>query len=196
MPAAAPTSFFDSTGFGTILGGLSGLLGNIGSTTGNTSGTTSGTSSSSGTGSSTPVLSDEQQMIANSFGNGLVNQFNQGTNLQPYQASGDQSINQAGNNNAANISNSLASRGLSYSNAAGTALTENRLNTVNQENQFNESIPLLQKQLTSQNLSQLVSGFSALPTGSTTTQTQAGMTNATSNQNSVQKTASGLLSLF
>lgn len=181
-----------------FLAGGAGALGSSGTVT--TNGTSSMTGSSSGTssGTTTPVLSPEQQAIAKLFTQGAQNQYNQGTDLTPYKFSGMQQINQQGNNNAAQIANSLASRGLSYSPAAGTAETQNILNTGNQQNQFLSSIPLLQRQINQGNLQQLISSFSALPTGSTFSGSQNQQQQQNQTMNQTQKTQqspwAGLLS--
>ena len=194
---SASNSFNPLSALLPILMGGAGYLGSTGTTNTTGSQTTSGTTSGTSSGSTSPVLSAEQQMISNAYGNALMNQYNQGVNLAPYQAAGDQSINQQGNANAANIANSLASRGLSYSPAAGTAITQNRLNTVNQENQFNESIPLLQQQINQGNIQQMISGFSALPTGSTTTGTTSGTTSSnTQSQQTQTKSTNPLAGLL
>ena len=164
-----------------LLTGGAGFFGASGPNT-QTNSTTSSSGSASGNSSSstTPNLSPEQQQIANSFGNGAVNQYNRGTDLTPYKTSTMEGIAEQGQNNAAQIANSLASRGLSYSPAAGTALTQNTLNTGNQQNQFLSSLPLLQHQLDQGNLQQLIQSFSALPTATST----SGSFNQNQNQNS------------
>lgn len=175
---------------GLVAGGFAGAGGALGS-----SGTThtTGTTSSSGTGSgssnffSNPVLSGPGADIANAFRNGLLNQYYQGVNLQPYQAAGEQEIAGQGRNNASSIANAYASRGLSYSPAAGTAQTQNILNTGNEQNRFNATIPLLQRQLNQGNIAQLIQGFTALPIGQSGGTSQNQQFNQSQNQDTTTK---------
>lgn len=177
---------------GLVAGGFAGGAGALGS-----SGTThtTGTTSSSGTGSgssnffSNPLLSGPGADIAKAIRDSLLNQYNQGVNLQPYQQSGQQQIAGQGRNNASAIANAYASRGLSYSPAAGTAQTQNILNTGNQQNQFLSQIPLLQHQLNQGNIQQLIQGFTALPYGTSGGTNQNQQFNQTQNQDTTQKTS-------
>lgn len=115
----------------------------------------------------TPNLSPFQSQLAQLFTRGAQGLWDQSTNLSPYTTQGMQGITQQGSANRENIANSLAARGLSYSPAAATALTQNTLNTGNQQSQFLSQIPLLQRQLQQQSLQQLIGAFGALPTSVT-----------------------------
>jgi hypothetical protein len=119
------------------------------------------------TSSVTPNLSPFQQQLAQLFTQGAGDLYNQSTNLQPYTTGGLQQIQQQGGANNQVLSNILAARGLSASPAAATALSGNVLNTGNQMNQFLQTVPLLQRQLQTQSLGQLIGAFGALPTGVT-----------------------------
>lgn len=170
-----------------LISGLAGLFGGGTQQKQATSETSSGTQNTSGStaASTTPELSDEQQQLANTYGEGLINQYNQGVNLQPYEASGLQNIQSSNAAAAKATNNQIAARGLSFSPAAATAETAQNINAGNQTSSFLNSLPLLQKQLTSQNLAQLVQGFSALPTAvsstGTSNQTQTSNTSTTGN---------------
>lgn len=169
-----------------LISGLAGLFGE-GPQKSATSQQSSGTQTTNGTTSSntSPELSSEQQQLANQFGEGLMNQYNQGVDLNPYKAQGLQNI-QSGNQAAQKATdNMIASRGLSFSPAAATAQTAQNINSGNQTSSFLNSLPLLQHQLTQQNIQGLISGFSALPTAVSSNgqnnQTQTSNTSTTGN---------------
>lgn len=170
-----------------LVSGLAGLFGGGTQQKQATSTTSSGTQNTAGTTSATttPTLSAEQQQLANTYGEGLINQYNQGTNLQPYEASGLQNIQSSNAAAAKATNNQIAARGLSFSPAAATAQTAENINAGNQTSSFLNSLPLLQKQLTQQNLQQLIGGFSALPTAvsSSGTSNQTQTSNATTTGN-------------
>lgn len=189
-------------GLGSILGGLGGLFAGLGTSTTNTTGSSNSTQNQNGTssGSTTPNLSTLQQMLSNLFGEGEINQYNTNTNLTPYTNQGLEQINQGANSANDNISNILAARGQTFSPTASVPLVQNQLNRENQQSSFLSQIPLLQKQLQQGNLQQLMSGFSALPTGvSTAGQTSQSGTSNTNSQQQVTKPGSilgGLAGLF
>lgn len=149
-----------------LISGLAGLFGGGTQQKTATSQQSSGTQTTAGNTSSstTPELSSGQSQLSNQFEEALMNQYNQGTNIQPYEAQGLSNI-QSGNQAAQKATqNQIAARGLSFSPAAQTAETAQNINAGNQTSSFLNSLPLLQKQLTSQNIGQLISGFQALPT--------------------------------
>lgn len=149
-----------------LISGLAGLFGGGQQQKQATSQTSSGTQTTSGStsASTTPELSTEQQQLANTFGEGLINQYNQGIDLTPYKAQGLQDIQSSSAAAKKATDNQIAARGLSFSPAAATADTAQNINSGNQQSSFLNSLPLLQRQLTQQNLGQLISGFQALPT--------------------------------
>ncbi len=160
-----------------ILAGVSGLAGLFGGGTQQkqaTQTTSSGTQNTTGTNASntTPNLSPIQQQLINQFSSGAENLANQGTNLNPYTASGLQQIGATGNTNQQNISNTLAAKGLQYSPAAGNAYTQNAINTGNQQSNFLNQIPLLQRQIQQQNIAGLQSAFQVQPTATSSTGAQ------------------------
>lgn len=161
---------------GGIGSGLAGLFGGGQQQKTQTSGTISNTSSGTTNSSTNPNLSPLQQALINQFTQGASSLYNQSTNLKPYQASGLEQINNGSNTAATAIQANNAAHGLSFSPAAATSQNQNTLNRVNQSTQFNNSIPLLQRQLQQQSLGQLVNAFQVIPTGQTTngTQTQSG----------------------
>ena len=167
-----------------LLSGLAGLFG--GGQQQETSGTQSTTGTQNTSSSTTPNLSPIQQNLINQFTTGAENQYNQGTNLQPYTASGLQQIGATGQSNMQNIGSTLAQKGLQYSPAAGNAYTQNAINTGNQQSQFLNQIPLLQRQMQQQNIQGLESAFQIQPTATSST----GTTNSSSTTNQ-QGTVSG-----
>lgn len=160
--------------FSLLLGGISGLAGLFGGgqqQQTNSSSSQQQQSQQSGTSSQnlTNNLSPLQQQLAGLFTNGAINQYNQSTNLQPYEAQGEQQINQNSKLADQVSQNTLASRGLEYSPTAAVTENQNQLSRIGQISQFQNSIPLLQRQLQQQSLSGLVSAFSALPTNRSVT---------------------------
>jgi hypothetical protein len=149
-----------------LVSGLAGLFGGGTQQKTATNINSSGTQTTGGTtsASTTPNLSAEQSQLSNQFGEALMNQYNQGTNIQPYEASGLQNIQSSNQAAQKATQNQIAARGLSFSPAAQTAETAQNINAGNQTSSFLNSLPLLQRQLTSQNIGQLINGFSALPT--------------------------------
>lgn len=166
-------------GLGSLLGGLGGLFGSKPksvTTNSNQTSETEGDFSSS----TSPVLSDMQSMLANLFGNGLADRYRAGpTDLSGYEAGGLSEINKGADLKSKIISNTLASRGLSYSPYAGAQLAQPESERVGQGVDFLNQMPLLQRQLQQQDLSGLIQGFGALPTGSTTSGSQSGFSNNT-----------------
>ena len=159
-----------------ILAGVSGLAGLFGGGTQQkqaTQQTSTGTTNSS----TTPNLSPIQSSLINQFTTGAENLNNQATNLTPYTAAGLQQIGQTGQTNQTQIANNLSQRGLNYSPVAANATTQNVLNTGNQQSQFLNQIPLLQRQLQQQGIQGLEQAFQVQPTavsstGTSTTNTQ------------------------
>ena len=162
---------------GGLLGGLGGLFGGNATKNVNSSQNNSGTSSSQtqNYGTTSPNLSPLQSMLSNMFGGQAAALSQQDPNLTGYTAQGLQNINQSTNAASKNVSNQLASRGLSFSPYAATAMAQPQIAAAGQQSNFLSSIPLLQRSLQQQNIAGLESAFSALPTG--TTSTSGGNTN-------------------
>ncbi len=147
-----------------IISGLAGLFGGFKkpSTQTNTS-TTEGVSS--------PELSANQNLLSDTFTQALLKRFNTDTDLSRYSAGGLQEINRAGDARSKIINNLIASRGLSFSPAATTAQIGNENERLRGSTDFLNTIPLLARQLKGQDISELIRGFSALPTASRTSST-------------------------
>lgn len=187
------------------IGGLAGLFGggNQQKTQTNgtitTNGTSSGTSTlnnnqtTTGTNQVTHQLSPFQQQLAKLFTQGTADQYNKASDLSGYTQSGLQQINRGSDLANQAIQNTLAARGLSWSPAAANATVQQQQNRVGQQEQFLQQIPLLQRQLQQQALSQVMQGFSALPTDTSTTATgsttgsQTGTTEQTTNSTQNQQ---------
>ena len=90
-------------------------------------------------------------------------------------------INQGSDAASKAMAANLASRGLTFSPAAGNAQTAATLARTGQQAQFANSIPLLGRQMQQQSLGQLMNAFQVIPTGTTS----AGTTtqNSTQTQN-------------
>lgn len=163
---------------------LAGLFGGGKQQQTNSSQNTSGNQNQfySGRSSSNPQLNPFQSALASLFTRGTMDQYNRGTNMAPYTSQGLQGIQSQGTQNNKLISNILAQRGLSYSPAAATGLTQNALNTGNQMSGFLQSVPLLQHQLQQGNLDQLMKAFGTMPYG--TTQDTSGQSQGTTQSNS------------
>ena len=170
---------------GGIGSGLAGLFGGGKQQKVQTSGTitnnSSGSSSGSFNSSTNPNLTPLQQSLITQFTQGASNLYNQSTNLQPYEASGMEQINQGSDAASKAMAANLASRGLTFSPAAGNAQTAATLARTGQQAQFANSIPLLGRQMQQQSLGQLMNAFQVIPTGTTS----AGTTtqNSTQTQN-------------
>jgi hypothetical protein len=131
-----------------------------------------------------------QTALMNNFSNSANNQLNNATNLTPYTQSGLQNIQGQGQANQTALSANLASRGLSSSPAAATALTQNQLNTGNQEQNFMAQIPLLQNQLQTQAQQNAEAAFRT-PGVATTSSGTSGGTTLTQGANQGTSTTTG-----
>lgn len=171
-----------TTGIASTFGGLAGLFGGGKQQQTNTNGTIKNNGTSTFGQSTNPNLNPLQTALMNQFTKGASNLYNQSTNLTPYTSAGLENINNTSNLAAKNIASNLAARGLSWSPAAGTAETQNVLSRASQQNQFLNSIPLLQRQLQEGSLGDLMNAFKTIPVGQTSsgtttqdnTQTQQG----------------------
>lgn len=153
-----------------ILSGLAGLTGGLGKNqqTQNQNSNTTGSShqTTSGSSQTNPVFGELQQRLMQLFTGGAEQMFRDSTDMGPYQNAGLQNIGAQGNQNRKMLDAILAQRGLSFSPAAATSLTQNALNTGNQQSQFLSQIPLLQRQMQQGGLDQLMRAFATIPTGS------------------------------
>ncbi len=168
---------------GAVIPGLAGLFGGGKQQQVNTNQTTNQSQQGfqSGQTSSTPNLNPFQQTLAQLFSGGAADLYKQSQNLSPYTSQGLQTIQGQGAGNAKSIANNLAARGLSFSPAAATATTQNTLNTGNQMNSFLQGIPLLQRQLQTQGLDEMMKAFGVQPFGTTTDQSGQSSMTGTSN---------------
>ncbi len=168
---------------GAVIPGLAGLFGGGKQQQVNTNQTTNQSQQGfqSGQTSSTPNLNPFQQTLAQLFSGGAADLYKQSQNLSPYTSQGLQTIQGQGTGNAKSIANNLAARGLSFSPAAATATTQNTLNTGNQMNSFLQGIPLLQRQLQTQGLDEMMKAFGVQPFGTTTDQSGQSSMTGTSN---------------
>jgi hypothetical protein len=144
------------------------------------------TGTNASTSTNTPNLSPFQQQLASVFTQGATNLFNQASNMSGYTQQGLEGINNTAGLNSQVLNNTLASRGLSYSPAAANAQVQNQLSRTAQSNTFLQQVPLLQRQLQSQALGQVMQAFGVLPTGSTQTGNQTSNVNSSGTSTSSQ----------
>ncbi len=137
----------------------------------------------SGQSSSNPNLNPFQAQLAALFSGGAADLFKSSSNLAPYSTQGLQTIQSQGRQNSKAIANNLAQRGLSFSPAAATPLAANTVNTGNQMSSFLQGIPLLQRQLQTQGLDELMKAFSVQPFGTTQNQSGQSQSQGTSTMN-------------
>ncbi len=164
---------------GAVIPGLAGLFGGGKQQQVNTNQTTNSNQNQnySGSSTSTPNLNPFQQTLAAMFSGGAADMYNKSTNLAPYTSQGLQQIQGQNTANSKSIANNLAARGLSYSPAAGNAQTQNTLNSGSQMNTFLQGVPLLQRQLQTSSLDELMKAFQVQPFG--TTQDSSGNASST-----------------
>lgn len=189
-------------GIPAIFSGLSGLFGggqqqkvttngtitNSGTQTGTGTSSQSGGGSTSGFSQTNPNLSPLQQQLAAMFTKGAGDLYNQSTDLSGYTSGGLANINKSGDLANQLAQNSLASRGLSYSNIAPVVQNNNNLNRLNQGVQFQNQVPLVQRQLQEGALGDLMKAFQVLPTG--TSSVTGGSSNFNTTGNTTQNQTS------
>lgn len=130
-----------------------------------------------------PILSDE---AASGYGagiNALINQLQRGTDLTGYKAAGLRTLNKQAEMKQKLLQRTLAQRGLSYSPAGAAIEARNADANAGEQFDFLNSIPMLQRQLQSEDATRLVQAASAMPVGNrqtgTTTSTGTSTTNST-----------------
>ncbi len=133
-----------------------------------------------------PVMSDE---ASSGFGvgiNQLINQVTGDPDLRGYTAQGLRTINKQSDIKRKLLERTLSQRGLAYSPAGAAIQARSDDETTGQTFDFLNSIPLLQRQLQSESIMNLIRAASAVPTGSrqvgTTTQTGTSTTQGTTTQ--------------
>ncbi len=160
-----------------IISGLAGLFGS--SPKQNTQNNTSDSNTSfnnNSTSTTTPELSDLQQLLSKVAGYGALNQYGKGSGdlIDSIRQGGIKSINAGTDIKSKAVSNILASRGQSYSPAAVGALSNPQSDRVSQYAQLDQSLPQIGYQIDQNNFQNLLSAFKALPTATTTTGSSSG----------------------
>lgn len=152
-----------------LLSGISGLAGGLNNRPNTGTQTQTGTigDTSSGTTSSTPTFTPQQQQLSDQLTSGYQSSLNEDPNLTGYQATGQAQINSGNDARQKAISNIMASRGLSYSPAAGAALGAAKGQGISQSVDFANSIPMLAQQLKLQKLQQAGGFFNSMAHGQT-----------------------------
>lgn len=115
-----------------------------------------------------PELSRNQNMLSDSFTRALIDRFESDPDLSGYQSGGLQTINAASDARSKIINNMLASRGLSFSPAAATAQIAGENARLSDATSFLNQIPLLARQMKGEDITNLIRGFSSLPTATRT----------------------------
>lgn len=163
---------------------LSSLLATLSQLNGKTASTTTSTGTTTG-GYATPGATN----LSNQVGSQYANLAQSSTNLQPYESQQVEQINQNSNSQSQAQQAALAARGLSTSPVAGTVAAQTQAQRVGQISNLESSIPLLQQQLTTQNLSAANSYLANAPKTQAVTGTQD-QTGTTSQTGSTTQTGS------
>lgn len=127
----------------------------------------------SSTSTTTPTYGAEYSPLLQTMRQLALARLRQPTDLSPYRSSGMQTINQAFGNARMASSNDLTARGLSTSPIAGAVDTNNQNARAASLAGFENSIPLLARQLQGEDLG-LAAGVANMGRGSTTTGTESG----------------------
>lgn len=156
--------------FGTAAAGGAGALPQTSSGTTTNSSTTNSNSTSNNSGSqsssgiTTPILDGETL----DFRNQLMNRYMQSlapSDWSGFRLGGIQNINNNANIADQATQNILQSRGLNFSPVAGTQLSQNQNNRLNQIGQFENDLPLKAMAFDQQRLNDAGGFFSRIPTG-------------------------------
>jgi hypothetical protein len=115
-----------------------------------------------------PELSYNQRVLSDAMTRALIDRLYKDIDLSGYTSGGLQTINQASDARNKIISNILAARGLSFSPAAATQQTLAENARLADASSFLNTIPLLSRQLQTENIENLMRGFNILPTATRT----------------------------
>lgn len=116
-----------------------------------------------------PVLTSELQQALSVLMPQLQNNLRNSTDLRGYQAEGLRNISNEGLNARAKLAQMIAQRGLGNSPAGAALYARQADDEAGKAISFNNSIPLLARQLQGQDLDRLLKVAAILPTGQTTT---------------------------
>jgi hypothetical protein len=134
---------------------------------------------------SLPILGDEQQGLQSALIARVMNQLNNpDNNLGSIITQGIQNINAGGDARRIGLSRALASRGLSRSPAAVSAIAGSEGARISDVINFRNQAPLMADQIRRANIQQAGDIFSRIPTGRRTTRTGSTVTNQTGSQTS------------
>lgn len=190
-----------------IISGLSALAGALGSRKGAQTSTQnqSSTSSSSYNDEASqdvnlatmPEMDATQQFYRDYILKSLMDRYKSSTDLTGYTTAGLQNINTGAAAQRNALSQILASRGLSYSPAATSAMGRIESGRIGEQVGFLNQIPLLQRQFGNEDINNLANFFRTLPTGQrqtgTTTQRRFGTSGGTSTGTGVNQPAGNVL---
>jgi hypothetical protein len=179
------------------ISGLAGLFGNKNKTTKSTSDTTQNQSGSQ-SGLNTNIMSELQGNLANTAGYAALQQMRNAGDTSGIVAQGLQKVNEGGDIRSKILKNILASRGLSFSPTASSAVAQGESDRVGQGTEFLSQVPQLQRQMQMDSIKQLMSVFSALPMDTATNQnySSSGETHTTGTGTQPGSPTAGLLGGF
>jgi len=136
--------------------------------------TTSNTTSSwNNTSTQNPVLDPIQQRIYELLTSRSINRLNQPTPLGGYESTGLSNINKVSDAVRRNLENRLASNGISGP-AAGSSMTQLELARAGEATRFQNSLPLLAREMGFQDEAAAAAAYGLKPLGTTTTSTGTG----------------------
>jgi len=159
-------------------------------TTGTTNQNTTGTTTQSGVNTTTPNLSTGQQGLIDS----LTRQYGSITSgipaaMQGIKNTGMQTINRGAQAAQRGLSENLAARGLANSPASGVAIGNQDNQRFASQNQFLQSLPMTQQQMTLNAMGQAGNFALGIPHGETQTTSGTGTTNQQTTGTTNQTTA-------
>lgn len=176
-----------------ITAGISGLAGLFGKKQSNTSNTTyNSTNNSTNQSSTAPSLTGQQQGLIDQLLSQYTSRLNQGADMSGYAAGGLQNINKTSNIAKKMSDNMIASRGLSNSPYAGFQDVAGSQARAGEQSQFLNQIPLLQRSMQGEDLSNLMNLFKAIPTAYNSQGSSNSNTSGTQNTTSTGSGGGGI----
>lgn len=149
--------------------------------------TTNSTGSTDYSNFNTPVLSDNQNQLADTFTRAALDKFRAGAgDTSGYEAGGLKAINTQGDLRNKLVSNDLAKRGLSYSPAATAIQSSAENERLGQQTNFLDTIPAYQRGIETDNFNNLLKSFGVLPTATSQTGSQDSTQSSTTDQRGTQ----------
>lgn len=177
-----------------IIGGGASLAGGALANKGKTNSTSTSNNSFNNTSTSMPTIAPGYSPMAQQINDMVMNRLKTGTDLSGYTGTGLSNINRAFSLASQGSDNDLAARGLSTSPIAGAVGANRNLARAATSAQFTNSIPLLQRDLQSQDLdlgSRILSAF-----GRGQTNTSSGTSTGTNTGETTTESGGGAAGAF